>query len=116
MKISDLHIGDILKGTSDPNGGWLGCKCRVIAVKGPYGYGIAVLTLANGITSVGSEFSLIQDPYGELKFWELDSPGLISVPVQSVSGAVINNHTCPTCKNTRCNKTEKSCWRCGSKL
>lgn len=24
-----------------------------------------------------------------------------------------NNHTCVLCKNHRCNKFEKACWRCG---
>jgi hypothetical protein len=28
----------------------------------------------------------------------------------------VNDHTCPTCKNDRCSKTEKSCWKCGSNL
>lgn len=26
----------------------------------------------------------------------------------------INNHTCNVCGNTKCNKMEKSCWKCGS--
>lgn len=29
---------------------------------------------------------------------------------------VINNHTCPTCRNDRCNKNERSCWKCGNEL
>ena len=35
-----------------------------------------------------------------------------------ISGAVplINNHVCPSCKNDRLNKSEKSCWKCGAKL
>lgn len=28
----------------------------------------------------------------------------------------INNHICPTCKNDRVSKSEKSCWKCGNKL
>lgn len=28
----------------------------------------------------------------------------------------VNDHVCPTCKNTRCSKTEKTCWRCGNNL
>lgn len=32
------------------------------------------------------------------------------------SSMAINDHTCPTCKNNRCSKTEKSCWKCGNKL
>jgi hypothetical protein len=27
-----------------------------------------------------------------------------------------NDHVCPLCRNTRCSKTEKSCWRCGADL
>jgi hypothetical protein len=37
------------------------------------------------------------------------------VPVIS-SSVSINDHTCPTCKNDRCSKTEKSCWKCGNSL
>lgn len=47
--------------------------------------------------------------------WELDTDSSAPAPIMS-NGEAINNHTCPTCKNTRCNKQEKSCWRCGSKL
>ncbi|MDD5374454.1 hypothetical protein [Acidithiobacillus sp.] len=28
----------------------------------------------------------------------------------------VNNHTCPTCKNTKCSRTERLCWLCGNKL
>jgi hypothetical protein len=28
----------------------------------------------------------------------------------------INDHTCPTCKNDRCSRNERTCWRCGNKL
>ena len=31
-------------------------------------------------------------------------------------GPAINNHTCPTCKNTRCNRAEGKCWWCGEAL
>jgi len=34
----------------------------------------------------------------------------------TTSSTAINNHTCPTCQNDRCNKSEKTCWRCGGKL
>lgn len=29
---------------------------------------------------------------------------------------IINDHTCPSCKNDRCSRSEKSCWKCGEKL
>lgn len=25
----------------------------------------------------------------------------------------INNYVCPACSNDKCNRTEKSCWKCG---
>jgi hypothetical protein len=28
----------------------------------------------------------------------------------------INDHTCPTCKNTRVSKCERACWKCGGVL
>ena|SRR6266446_1680116 len=39
----------------------------------------------------------------------------ISDPV-SVTSPLVNDHTCPTCKNDRCSKSEKSCWKCGGLL
>ena len=36
--------------------------------------------------------------------------------IEAASGAVINNCTCPTCKNNKCNKAEINCWWCGNKL
>lgn len=60
--------------------------------------------------------------------WEFKEPGL-QVPLQEVQkyssgnisvpisvGSNLNNHTCPSCKNTRVNTSEKSCWLCGGKL
>lgn len=41
------------------------------------------------------------------------------IPTSSDVGAptiAINNHTCPSCKNDRCSKSEKTCWKCGGKL
>jgi hypothetical protein len=32
-----------------------------------------------------------------------------------VVSVTINNHTCK-CGNTKCNKTEKSCWKCGAPI
>lgn len=33
-----------------------------------------------------------------------------------VVAAAVNNHTCPTCGNTACSRSEKKCWRCGNPL
>lgn len=30
--------------------------------------------------------------------------------------AAVNDHVCPTCRNDRCSKIEKTCWKCGSPL
>lgn len=30
--------------------------------------------------------------------------------------AVVNDYICPTCKNNRCSKSEKTCWKCGNPL
>jgi hypothetical protein len=32
------------------------------------------------------------------------------------SAKPVDNHTCVQCGNTKCNKTEKSCWKCGSAI
>jgi hypothetical protein len=55
--------------------------------------------------------------------WEFVHRPLINYP-NMISGASssnkigppINDHVCPTCKNDRCSKSEKSCWKCGGKL
>jgi hypothetical protein len=40
-----------------------------------------------------------------------------TVPLTIASSKVlVNDHTCPTCKNDRCSKSEKSCWKCGNQL
>ncbi len=31
-------------------------------------------------------------------------------------GPVVNDYTCPTCKNTKCSSTETKCWLCGNQL
>lgn len=36
--------------------------------------------------------------------------------VAAAPAAAVNDHTCPTCKNTRCSRAEKTCWRCGGNL
>ncbi len=48
------------------------------------------------------------DPYGS------SSQGLDPSP----NGAkpAINDHVCPGCKNDRCSKTERICWKCGEPL
>lgn len=33
-----------------------------------------------------------------------------------VPTAAVNDYTCPTCQNSRCSKSEGTCWKCGSKL
>jgi hypothetical protein len=30
--------------------------------------------------------------------------------------AAVNDHICPSCRNDRCSKSEKSCWKCGNSL
>jgi hypothetical protein len=33
-----------------------------------------------------------------------------------VSQSAVNDHTCAACGNTRCGRTEKNCWKCGTKI
>lgn len=35
---------------------------------------------------------------------------------QVSSTVAVNDHTCPTCKNHRCSRSEKICWKCGYAL
>jgi hypothetical protein len=34
----------------------------------------------------------------------------------NATGPAINDYTCPFCKNHKCSKKEKSCWRCGGEF
>jgi hypothetical protein len=36
----------------------------------------------------------------------------------SITGPIplVNDRICPTCKNDRCSRTEKACWKCGNSL
>lgn len=38
------------------------------------------------------------------------------LPKSTSPSEVMNNHTCPSCGNTRVSKSEKSCWLCGNSL
>lgn len=52
---------------------------------------------------------------------EIEKVGMVaSESIKSINrpamAPAMNNHTCPTCKNTRCSKSEIICWRCGNRL
>jgi hypothetical protein len=38
------------------------------------------------------------------------------VVAKPVAPVAINNHTCPTCGNTACSRSESKCWKCGNPL
>jgi len=40
----------------------------------------------------------------------------IAINAACTSAIAVNDFTCPSCGNTRCSKTEKSCWSCGNNL
>lgn len=40
---------------------------------------------------------------------------VMQAPVTSAA-VTINDHTCPGCHNTKCSKSEKTCWKCGGAL
>lgn len=47
------------------------------------------------------------------EFYREDTAG---IPIHSSAAPAVNDHVCPACGNTRCNKKEASCWICGSPL
>jgi hypothetical protein len=61
---------------------------------------------------------IIYAPDGTWKFADPSeaTPASTCHQVKDKVGAPINDHVCPTCRNDRCSKTEKSCWKCGGKL
>ena len=34
----------------------------------------------------------------------------------AMTGAPINDYVCKACRNEKCSRTEKSCWRCGEPI
>jgi hypothetical protein len=42
--------------------------------------------------------------------------GSVTSKVKSEPAVAVNDHTCPTCKNNRCSRSEVNCWKCGNKL
>jgi len=56
----------------------------------------------------GSDLSFVQPVYMELK-------PATNVP-DMITGKLPDDHTCPACGNTKLNKAEKSCWKCGGAL
>lgn len=59
--------------------------------------------------SAGSFAGTIQ--YLNKSDYEKNSINITEAP--DVSAGPINDHTCLSCGNKACSKTEKSCWRCG---
>lgn len=51
-------------------------------------------------------------------FWrEINMTPIASTNAQVIStNSTMNNFTCPTCKNKRCNSMEQICWSCGNPL
>ena len=41
---------------------------------------------------------------------------MVEVATTSTSTVAVNDYVCPTCKNDRCSKSEKTCWKCGGTL
>jgi hypothetical protein len=87
-----------------------------------YCYGTAVTS--NKATEFSS-FETAEATYSE--FWNLevvyqDSNGewkpvnSVNYSPETISGEVVNDHICPSCRNTKCSKLELKCWRCGNKL
>lgn len=48
----------------------------------------------------------------------IETKKTIAGPVRYVGevAPAINDHTCPSCGNTSCSKSERTCWKCGNAL
>jgi hypothetical protein len=65
------------------------------------------------IYSNGYEFWYLYGKELTHEKWLVAITSIISIVSSSMP---TNDYTCPSCKNDRCSKTEKSCWKCGNKL
>ncbi len=52
----------------------------------------------------------------DLFLWPEDLESEISTSPNVNLSVAVNDYVCPTCKNDRCSKREKICWRCGHNL
>lgn len=77
----------------------------------------------------GAEFAYVIfgafKPRKQVRYpWEMIKVGVSNalpenipaVKAPSPMASVVNNHVCPTCKNNRCSRSERICWRCGGAL
>lgn len=53
--------------------------------------------------------------YTKVPDGELYPPMYAAAPMDTTQPAV-NNYTCASCHNDRCNTQEKSCWKCGAPI
>lgn len=64
-----------------------------------------------GMNTDGCTFipTIVGSNPGNIRYWNL------AIPVPATS-KVVNDKTCPYCKNDKCSSQEKSCWKCGGVL
>lgn len=65
-------------------------------------------------TRIGGYLSI--GPEGIIPINPTDDWVAVDRKLTANQGVAINNHVCPTCKNDRCSKSERSCWKCGNAL
>ena len=93
-----------------PRGG----VCRLMTVEEQNEVLKAIIQNAWGPSPIQTFNQAVTDYTGNPTFMGAARPSHTASP-DPIPGQAINNHTC-ACGNTRCNKSEKTCWRCGNPL
>ena len=94
-----------------------------LCLQANYQYHVNSVSVAGWVVMSRNDGSIVTDTEGAMlkdNIWSFysgpDGSSPVIVSPQGVALAAINDHTCPGCGNTRCSKSERTCWRCGGKL
>jgi hypothetical protein len=69
------------------------------------------------LVAVVKEYDPIHDVFiGEDITYIYNSKPDVTLTFSPPVSKAVNDYTCPTCKNDKCSRNEKTCWRCGNKL
>lgn len=113
-----IHIGIISDAPATEETLQVGCRVKCIfQFTASHGKTGEVVQIDNrlGTFMVKWDDGSTRDPW-----WS--DPGSFTIitgtptPTDVATVVAINDHVCPTCKNDRCSRSEKNCWKCGGVL
>ena len=114
MTIYKLKVGDeVILGKHTDGGNWSPDMDRYVGKT-------AKLTAKwSTVDTSGNPDWYVDIDGGEFYWREINmiQVGEVKTPTSTdPSVPAINDHSCPSCGNDRCSKSERTCWKCGGKL